>query len=111
MKYTIKPLEVLSTDPSVRQICHMLANGEIRQPVAQAAAWNVANKLSWNFLLTKNRVELSNGYFERYFAPVQLYEAQGTVQEAQRRAIEYVKLQKKAEKSTKELFAPEKSGE
>ncbi len=109
MEYTVKPLSVLTKDPAIEQMCRMLANDEIAQPVAQAAAWNVANKLSWNFMLTKNRVELSNGYFERYFTPAHLVYAQRTVVEAQKRAEYFAKLQKESgQQSTKELFATEK---
>ena len=86
MNYTVKPLSVLSTDPKVFEICQMLANDEVAQPVAQAAGWNIANDLSWEFLLNKNRVELSTGYFERYFTPGQLEAAYHVVEVAKQRA-------------------------
>ena len=84
--YVIRPLEALSKDPAVRELCVMLANDEIAQPVAQAAGWNMANGLSWEFLLHKNRVQLSTGYFERYFTPAQLQVAYQVVQAARQRA-------------------------
>ncbi len=84
--YVIRPLEALSKDPAVRELCLMLANDEIAQPVAQAAGWNIANGLSWEFLLHKNRVQLSTGYFERYFTPAQLQVAYRVVQVAKQRA-------------------------
>ena len=86
MDYVVKPLSVLSTDPKVYELCRMLANDEITQPVAQAAGWNVANKLSWEFMLNKNRVELSTGYFERYFNREQLEIAYKVVEVATERA-------------------------
>jgi hypothetical protein len=76
MKYTIRPLETLSTDPAVEALCQLLANDIIDQGSAQAAAWNIANGLSWESLLTKNRVERMDGSFERYFTPEQVYAAQ-----------------------------------
>jgi hypothetical protein len=94
MEYTIKPLTVMSTDKKIYEMCRMLANDEISQPVAQAAAWNVANGLSWEFLLVKNRVELMGGYYERYFTPDQLLIAQKVVEESARRAVERAKNEK-----------------
>ena len=64
----------------------MLASDEISQNVAQAAAWNVSDELSWDFLLTKNRVERMDGYFERYFTQQELVLAQQVVAETQIRA-------------------------
>lgn len=85
MDYTIAPIETLSKDPSVIEICKMVAAGEIPQNVAQAAAWNVANGLSWEFLLSKNRVERMDGSFERYFSRQELLIAQQVVAVAQKR--------------------------
>ena len=98
MDYVIKPLSVLSKDPKVYELCRMLANDEITQPVAQAAGWNVANKLSWEFMLNKNRVELSTGYYERYFAPQHLEMAYKVVEVVADRA----KLRQVNQKKTEE---------
>ena len=67
--YVVQPLENLTTNPEVFEVCRMLANDEVAQPVAQAAAWNVENNLSWEELLVKNRIERMDGSFERYFHP------------------------------------------
>ena len=64
----------------------MLANDEVTQNIAQAAAWNVADELSWDFLLTKNRVERMDGYYERFFSRDELAMAQRVVTETQTRA-------------------------
>lgn len=85
MDYTIAPIETLSTDPAVVEICKMVASGEISQNIAQAAAWNVANGLSWEYLLTKNRVERMDGSFERFFSRQELIFAQRVVSAAQER--------------------------
>jgi len=98
MDYTIAPIEVLSSDPKVAEMCRMLANDEITQPVAQAAAWNTANGLSWQALLVKNRVQLMGGYFERYFSPQQLMMAQQVVRISGLRADERAKQMKDSEK-------------
>jgi hypothetical protein len=86
VEYTIRPLDELTKDPRVTEICRMLAGGEISQPVAQAASWNVANGLSWEQLLVKNRRELMNGYFERFFSPDQVLAAQQVVLVSAQRA-------------------------
>jgi hypothetical protein len=88
MNYTIKPLSTVSTDPKIYELCRMLANDEVTQLVAQAAAWNIANGLSWDELLVKNRVELMGGYYERYFTPTQLQIAHKIVDVASERAEE-----------------------
>ncbi len=77
----------------------MLANDEITQPVAQAAAWNVTDGLSWQKLAVKNRVELMDGSYERYFAPQHLYFAQRVVTASAERAELRAKSREKMEPS------------
>lgn len=86
MKYEIKPITELSSDPVVAEICKMLANGEISQEVAQAAAWHKTDNKSWDELVNHDRVRLSNGYYEKFFTPEQVFWAQGVVAEGQQRA-------------------------
>ena len=86
MNYTIAPIETLNSDPAITELCKMLANDEVTQNIAQAAAWNVADELSWDFLLTKNRVERMDGYYERFFSRDELAMAQRVVTETQTRA-------------------------
>ena len=92
MKYVVQPLEKLTTQPEIYEMCRMLANDEVAQPVAQAAAWNVENNISWNQLLVKNRVEHMDGSYERYFHPTQLRFAQQVVTAAAQRAEQRAKL-------------------
>ncbi|MGI9519343.1 MAG: hypothetical protein ACR2NP_19990, partial [Pirellulaceae bacterium] len=73
-------------DEAIIEMIRMVANDEISQPVAQAAAWHRTDDLSWEFLSTHNRRELSNGYFERFFAPEHLHWAQQVNVVAQQRA-------------------------
>ncbi|MEZ6094894.1 MAG: hypothetical protein R3C03_11785 [Pirellulaceae bacterium] len=80
MEYTIRPLADVTSNPEIEKIIHMIANDEVNIGVAQAAAWNIENGLGWQELLTKNRVELMDGYFERYFTPQQISVAQRLVQ-------------------------------
>ena len=98
--YVVKPISVLSNDAKVLEVCQMLANDEITQPVAQAAGWNIANNLSWEAMLTKNRVELSTGYYERFFNRGQLELAYKVVDVAGQRAqVRQVSEKKDSRKS------------
>ncbi len=67
MKYTIKPITALTDKPEVIEVCKMLVRGELDQASAQAAAWHMQDGLSWQQLLAKEKVHLSNGYVEMYF--------------------------------------------
>ena len=88
MDYTIAPLSTVTSDPSVAEICRMIAADEVAQPVAQASAWNITDKLSWQKMLVLNRLERMDGYFERFFTPNQLAFAQRVVAVAAERAEE-----------------------
>ena len=86
--YKIAPLAKLNDDPKIAEMMGMLANDEIAQPVAQAAAWHVTDDKSWQELSIMNRVESMNGYFERFFSRNQLQFAQQVVTVAEQRAVE-----------------------
>ena len=97
--YVVQPLENLTTNPEVFEVCRMLANDEVAQPVAQAAAWNIENKLSWNELLVKNRIERMDGSFERYFHPNHIRFAAQVVTAATQRAEQRAKLTPETEEA------------
>ena len=86
IKYRVQPLENLTDDAKVGETIRMLANDEISQNVAQAAAWHLTDDLSFDTLLTMNRVELMGGYFERFFSVNELKVAMRVLTEASRRA-------------------------
>lgn len=100
IEYRIQPLSELNSDPKIFEMCRMLANDEITQPVAQAAAWNVANGLSWNELLVKNRIERMDGSFERYFHPQHVRLAQQVAVASAQRAEARAKWLKEQESSS-----------
>ena len=114
IEYRIQPLTDLNSDPKIFEMCRMLANDEIAQPVAQAAAWNVANGLSWHELLVKNRIERMDGSFERYFHPQHLVIAQrvtvASAQRAEARA-KWLKEQQKYESEARYQTSSEASNE
>ncbi|MEX0818715.1 MAG: hypothetical protein WD070_03950, partial [Pirellulaceae bacterium] len=87
MKYKIVPIETLTKDQNVIEVCKMLGYGEVPQDAAQAAAWNLVHGMSWQELAAKNRVELRTiGYAERFFAPQELVLAVRIAGEATHRA-------------------------
>jgi len=92
-EYVIKPIDDYVQDPAVSEICKLLANDRINQKVAQAAAWNSLEGLSWQQLLAKNaKVSHMSGYVEKFFTPQQIIAAQRVVyyvrQIAERRGTE-----------------------
>ena len=75
LKYELRPIEALTSRPEVAELCAMLGRGEIPQAAAQAAAWHVANDLSWEELAAKDRVRLRHGYYEKYFSQEEISQA------------------------------------
>ncbi len=104
IKYKIQPLTDLNKDPRIFEMLRMLANDEISQPVAQAAAWNVTDGLSWQELSVKNRIERMDGSYERYFAPQHLYFAQRVVPAAAERALLRAKAEKEKMKASQDDY-------
>ena len=97
VEYQIVPIEKMTTDTTVIEICKTLGEGRVDQLTAQAAAWNAANGLSWLEMAAKNRVKLSNGYTEKYFGRQHIVGGQRLLVYAKQRA-EYMKeLQKKSD--------------
>ena len=84
--YEIRPIDSFTDNKQVAEVCKMLGRGEVSQNIAQAAAWHLTDGLSWDELARKDRVKLSNGYTEKYFAPQELVMAVRVVGEAERRA-------------------------
>jgi hypothetical protein len=73
MKYEIRPIDTFTKDERVIELCKMVGRGEIPQNSAQAAAWNIANGLSWQELAAKDRFRSQfTGQFEKYFSPREL---------------------------------------
>ena len=86
--YEIKPIESFNKDPKVIEFVKMLARGDLDQHTAQAAAWHLANGLTWEELANKVGVKHLNGSTEPYFTEEQLLVAHKIAGEAVRRAEE-----------------------
>ncbi|HUT12088.1 MAG TPA: hypothetical protein VMY42_16420 [Thermoguttaceae bacterium] len=65
MKYEIRPIESCAEKDGVAEVVAMLGRGEISQRVAQLAAWNLNNDVSWE--------ELGSLRQQRVLAPKPIY--------------------------------------
>lgn len=69
--YEIVPLEEVTTEPGVRELLVAFGKGQMNQRAAQAAAWHLANGMSWQELANK-RIEHLNGTSEAWFNPLEI---------------------------------------
>jgi hypothetical protein len=79
--YELKPLEQYSSDPQLKAVLKLLGQGKINQRVAQAAAWHLANHMSWEELISK-KLERIAGPDEPYFHPDEIEAAMRLVNHA-----------------------------
>jgi len=84
VNYELVPIEQVTRDPSVIATVQMLSRGEIDQASAQAAAWHLANGLTWQQLAEKIGAKHLDGSTERYFSSDELVRASQVVIEANR---------------------------
>ena len=84
MAYKIVPLDVVTKDDRVHVLCEALGNRQVAQNTAQAAAWNLMDKLSWEKLAAKNRVESKYTGNLPWFSPIEIQSAIAVVREATR---------------------------
>jgi hypothetical protein len=64
--YEIRPIDTFTSDANVQELCKLLGTGQISHRAAQAAAWHLANHMSWEQLMDK-RVHHLIGGDENYF--------------------------------------------
>ena len=86
IKYEIVPIEQVTQDASVIEICKMLGHGEVDQASAQAAAWHLTDNLSFEELYHKIGIKHFHGATEPFFAPHQVRRAMQIVTVAKSRA-------------------------
>jgi hypothetical protein len=84
--YELVPIENVAGDAKVIELVKLLGRGEIDQRAAQAAAWHLANGLSWQELADKIGVKHLNGTTESYFSSTELDRARQATSEAASRA-------------------------
>jgi hypothetical protein len=59
--YEIRPIETFTSDPKVQELCKLLGTGQLNQRAAQAAAWHLANHMTWEQLIDKKIHHLLGG--------------------------------------------------
>jgi hypothetical protein len=69
--YEIRPIEEFTTDVNVQELCKMVSAGKIDQRAAQAAAWHLANHMTWEQLMDKKVHHLLGGD-EIYFTEAEI---------------------------------------
>jgi hypothetical protein len=84
--YELVPLASRTADRRIMELVKMLGSGETDQQAAQAAAWHLANELSWQELASKSRVKHIGGKAEPLFTASQLDRAKQLVEAASRLA-------------------------
>jgi hypothetical protein len=72
--YKIVPLETVTAEPAVAGVLARLGEGKYSQRVAQAAAWHLANGMTWEELDGK-RIKRITGLQERWFHPAEIQAA------------------------------------
>ena len=88
MTYKLVKLETYTKDPVLQELLMSFGNGNMDQHAAQAAAWNVCDKMSWQELAKKQITFLGGLPPKPYFTPAQLMAAQQIVTTAQQKARE-----------------------
>ena len=89
MPYKLTKSETFSSDPKLTYVLESLGRGELSQKVAQAAAWHIANGLTWEKLAAE-KIDHAGGIpDEPYFSQAELVMAYRLVavatEEARRR--------------------------
>jgi hypothetical protein len=80
--YKLVALESHSKDPKLALVLEALGRGEIPQKVAQAAAWHLANGLTWERLAAEKIDHAGGDPDEPFFAPWELQAAFRVVEAA-----------------------------
>ena len=88
MKYKVVRLAEVNDSPVIEEFCKALATGKVSQNTAQAAAWHVANGLTWEELVHKPRVISQYTGVEMFFTGFEVQAAMrltaAATQEAER---------------------------
>lgn len=83
MTYRLVPIDQHSSDPVLSAMLEQFVAGKMEQKVAQAAAWNIANRMSWKELTAKKVKHLGGIAPTPYFKSSELTKAQELVAKAE----------------------------
>ena len=89
MTYEIRPVDSFTEDPALTELLGMVASGRLEGRSAQAAAWHMANDMSWEELAAKTTRNFTGT--RRYFTRDQIRQGQDLQATAVGRAREKAK--------------------
>ncbi len=85
--YRLMPIDQYTQDARVAELCKQLGQRAVSQKVAQAAAWHLANELSWAKLAQINRLESRYLGNIPYFTSAELTRAKSWVGAIEKEAM------------------------
>jgi hypothetical protein len=86
-RYVVRPLSEVTGILGVYEICRMLGRGELSHRAAQAAAWHLANRLSWKELGAEPRRQYPGMGTQGAFTREELLDAKQAVEKAVHRSL------------------------
>ncbi|MGE5194804.1 MAG: hypothetical protein ACM3U2_20120, partial [Deltaproteobacteria bacterium] len=86
MTYKLIKVEEYTSDPVLQELLEMVGTGKLDPAAAQAATWNLANKMSWEKLAAKEIEGVGGIPNEPYFSQAELMAARQIVVQAEARA-------------------------
>jgi hypothetical protein len=87
-EYVLVPVEKFSSDPVLYELLTIVGTGKVDPQGAQAAAWNIANKMSWDQLANKVTPHVGGVPPTPYFNRNQLFAGQSILAQARKVAEE-----------------------
>lgn len=86
--YKLIRVEQFSDNPLLPELLAMVGTGRVDKQAAQAAAWHLTDKMSWEQLAAKTQYRVGGAGHTPYFHPNQLLGAQQLIAASQTRAAE-----------------------
>jgi len=98
--YEVRPIDSYTSVPEIQDLCKLLGEGKLDHQAAQAAAWHLANQMSWDQLKNLRKYpHLPAFYAQKYFTPTQISEAMKITDQAMKMAEARTKAAPPAQKS------------
>lgn len=104
--YKLVPVDEFSEDPALHELVRIVGAGKVNKQAAQAAAWHLADKMSWQELAAKSVRRLGGAGTFPYFSRAELLGAQDLVAVAHARAKERAEKKDEVESPGEETDEP-----
>jgi hypothetical protein len=108
MTYRLIKLEEYTSDPVLQELLEMVGSGKLDPAAAQAATWNLTDKMSWDKLAAKVVERVGGVPDDPYFSESELAAARQLVVQAQARARDRDKTKEIDESPRPKNRVPEK---